>query len=69
MDDVIKATRSSGLISKKGVRQFLLEYAERSRAHRFARVSPTVFAQIEAVLREQCRRIVHGQPSRGKTIR
>jgi hypothetical protein len=61
--------KTHGLINRKAIRAFLLEYAQRSRAHRFVRVSPDVYAQIEATVRETCRRIVHAQPSAGKTIK
>jgi len=62
-------TRSCGLINKRGIRDFLLEYAVRTRAHKFTRVSPEVYDQISAAIREQCRRIVHAQPSKGQTIK
>ena len=58
-----------GVINRAAVRRFLLDYAARNRAHRFERVAPTVYAQLEAAVREQCRRIVQSQPSAGKTIR
>ncbi len=67
MEEARKKTH--GLINRRAVRAFLLEYAERNRAHKFGRVAPAVYAQIEATVREQCRRIVHAQPSAGKTIR
>ena len=61
--------KSRGLVNRRCVRQFLLEYAERNRSHRFTRVANTVFDQIEAAVRERCRGIVHNQPSAGRTIR
>ncbi len=57
------------LINRQAVRRYLLDYAARSRAHVFTRVAPEVYEQIDAGVREQCRRIVRGQPSAGKTIR
>lgn len=57
------------LINKSRVRRFILEHAEKSRAHKFTRVAPTVFVQLESVVREKCRQLVHSQPSKGKTIR
>ncbi len=57
------------MINRQAIRRFLLEYAERSRAHKFTRVADGVFDQIEGVLREKCRQIVHAQPSAGRTIR
>ena len=67
MDEARKKTHR--LINRTAVRTFLLEYAQRNRAHRFDRVAPGVYDQIEAAVREQCRRIVHAQPGAGKTIR
>jgi hypothetical protein len=60
---------SHPMINKKNVRRFLLDYAERERRHRFTRVAECVYDQIEAAVREQCRRLVHDQPSVGRTIR
>lgn len=57
------------MLNRKAVRRFLLDYARRNRAHEFTRVAPQVYDQIEAAVREQCRRIVQSQPSAGKTIR
>jgi hypothetical protein len=61
--------RPSRLINRKAVRQFLVDFADKHRAHKFNRVAPEVYDQLEADLRERCRRIVHSQPSKGKTIR
>ena len=69
MENTTEARKNHGLINRKGVRRFLLDYAARHRAHRYQRVSPEVYAQLEATLREQCRRIVTSQPSVGKTIK
>jgi hypothetical protein len=60
---------TSQMICRKSVRRFLLDYAKRSRAHEFSRVADSVYDQLEAEVRERCRRIVHGQPSAGKTLR
>jgi hypothetical protein len=57
------------MINKQNLRRFILEYAGRSRTHRYTQVAATVYDQIEAALREQCRRIVNQQPSAGRTIR
>ena len=61
--------KNHGLINRKAVRAFLLEYAQRNRAHKFTRVAECAFDQVEAAVREQCRRIVQAQPSAGKTIK
>ena len=58
-----------GLINKTKTRNFILEYAARTRAYKFTRVALPVFDQLEAAMREKCRGIVHSQPSKGRTIR
>lgn len=58
-----------GLINKTKTRNFILEYAARTRAHKFTRVAPSVFDQLEASVRDKCRAIIQCQPSKGKTIR
>lgn len=65
----MEASKSRGLVNRACVRRFLLEYAARSRAHRFTRVADSALDQVEAVVREQCRSVVRSQPSAGKTIR
>lgn len=60
---------SHPLINKRNVRRFLLEYAQRSRSHRFTRVADSVYDQIEATVRDKCRQQVNCQPSAGKTIK
>jgi hypothetical protein len=60
---------SHRLINKQNLRRFLLEYAGRSRAHRYTRVADGVYDQIELAVREKCRDIVRSQPSAGRTIR
>ena len=60
---------SHRLINKQNTRRFLLEHAERSRAHRYTRVADGVYDQIELAVREKCRDIVRSQPSAGKTVR
>lgn len=57
------------MINKQSVRRFLLDYAERNRAHKFSRVAESVYDQIDAAVREKCRQIVQTQPSAGRTIR
>ena len=60
---------SHPLINKRSVRRFILDYAERSRSHRYTQVAEDLYDQIEAVVREKCRKLVDSQPSAGKTIR
>ena len=57
------------LINKQNIRRFILEHAERTRAHRFTRVAECVYDQIEIAVRDKCRDIVRTQPSAGRTIR
>ena len=57
------------LINQRGIRQFILDHAKRSRAHRYTQVADSVYDVIEAAVREKCRQIVHAQPSAGRTIR
>ena len=64
-----ESKRPSRMIHRKTARQFLLDYAAKTRAHPFNRVAPEVYDQLEAGLREKCRQIVQRQPSKGKTIR
>jgi hypothetical protein len=68
-EEATKVHKAHGLINRNGVRRFLLDHAARTRAHRFTRVAPDVFIQLEGLVREQCRRLVHSQPSVGRTIR
>jgi len=57
------------LINKQNCRKFLLEYAERSRHHKFTRVGKDAFDTIESQLRNVMRNLVDSQPSKGKTIK
>jgi len=62
-------TRSPTVINRAAVRRFILQYAGRTRRHRYTQVAPAVYDELEAQVREACRRLVHRQPSKGKTIR
>lgn len=62
-------SKAKWLVNRSQVRRFLLEYAQRSRRHRFSRVAPTVHDQLEAKVRDWCRQIIHAQPSAGRTIK
>jgi hypothetical protein len=59
----------TGLINRRKTRIFILECARRTRAHKFTRVAPGIYDQLEAWLREKCRALVHSQPAKGRTIR
>ena len=60
---------SHPLINRQNVRRFVLDHAKRTRSHKYTQVAATVYDQMEAAMREKCRRIVHAQPSAGRTIR
>jgi len=58
------------LLNKQNCKGWLLDYANRTRAHHFTRVSMEgVVDRLEAALRKEMRRIVDEQPSVGKTIK
>ena len=57
------------MINRRQVRQFVLDYAGRTRAHPYTQVADSVYDQVEATAREACRNIVRCQPSKGRTIR
>ena len=67
------------LINKKAVREFILEYAKRTKLRynalggqqgpRFTRVADTVFDEITTAVRDKCRAIVDRQPAKGKTVK
>ena len=61
--------KTHGLVNRKAIRAFLLEYAQRNRVHRFTRVGDSLFDDIEAAVRQKCRAIVDSQPSLGRTIK
>ena len=69
IDGGFNAGYMAGLINKRKARNFILECAARTRAHKFTRVAPCVYDQLEAVLRDKCRALIHSQPAKGKTIR
>ena len=57
------------LINKQNCKKFLLDYAGRSRHHKFTRVGKDALEKAEVGLRDVLRDIVHAQPSKGKTIK
>jgi len=68
-DDEPVKQKTVTLVNRAAVRRYLLEHARGTRAHKFSRVSPVVFNQLEACVREKCRAIVHAQPGVGMTIK
>lgn len=59
---------SNELIRPKNVRQYLLDYAAKTRHHKFTQVSPDTIDRIEAATRSACKAIVTAAPSKGKTL-
>lgn len=62
-------TRVSMFINKAACKQFILDYANQTRHHKFSRVDSEIFAELNAVIRKHCKQIVARQPSMGRTIR
>jgi len=56
------------LLNEAAGRRYLLDFAKETRHHKFTRVSPTVFAEGEAVMRRFYESVVQKQPSKGRTI-
>jgi hypothetical protein len=57
------------LINKTHCRAYALEAAKQERAHRFTRVSPDVYEDLNRVVANWLRARVKSQPSKGQTIR
>jgi len=55
-------------INRAAVRDFLLEQAKATRAHKFDRVSADTLQELNEFVRSWCIVRVHRLPSKGKTI-
>ena len=55
------------LLNRKAVKSYLLARAEQ-RAHKLTRVSGETLVWLESQLMTSCDRLIHAQPSVGKTI-
>lgn len=55
-------------LNRAAVREFLLETAAQTRAHKFTRVSEATLVDINARVMNKCLEVVRSTPSRGKTI-
>lgn len=55
-------------LNRAAVRDFLLETAAQSRAHKFTRVSEATLVEINARVMTKCLEIVRTMPSKGRTI-
>jgi hypothetical protein len=62
-------TRVSQFINKAACKQYLMDYADQTRHHKFSRVDSEVFDELNAVLRKHMRTIISRNPSFGKTLR
>jgi hypothetical protein len=62
-------TRVSQFINKAACKQYLMDYADQTRHHKFSRVDSEIFDELNAVLRKHMRSIITRNPSFGKTLR
>lgn len=69
MEEGAAGMARNSLINRQNVRRFILEYSKRKRSHHYTQVSAGVYDQVEAAVRDKCRKIVHVQPSAGRTIK
>lgn len=62
-------TRVSQFINKAACKQYIMDYANQTRHHKFSRIDSEIFDELNAVLRKHMRSIVTRNPSFGKTLR
>lgn len=62
-------TRVSFFVNKAACRQFIMDFANQTRHHKFSCLDPAVYDEINAVVRKHMMSIVSRNPSAGKTIR
>lgn len=55
-------------LNRAAVREFLLETAAQTRAHKFSRVSEATLTDINARVMNKCLELVRTAPSKGKTL-
>lgn len=60
---------NSRLVKPSLVKQFILDYAKRTRHQPFTRVGGDAIDFLEMKLRDECRKLVDRQPSKGKTVK
>ncbi len=58
----------TSFLNAKAVRQFALDHAKKSRAHKFERVGESFVARIDAAVRQAIVREIAMHPSRNKTL-
>ena len=62
-------TCASNFINKAACRQYIMDWADQTRHHKFSRIDPEIFAELNAVLRKHMKSIVTRNPSFGRTIK
>jgi hypothetical protein len=62
-------TRVSQFINKAACKQFIMDFADQTRHHKFSRIEAAIYDELNAVLRKHMKSIVTRNPSVGKTIR
>lgn len=65
----IRVKHSCGFINKAACKKFIMGYAQESRYHKFSRLDPAIYDELNGVLRKHMRAIVVRNPSFGKTLR
>lgn len=55
-------------LNAKSTKQFALDYAAKSRAHKFERVGESFIQRIDAAVRQAIVREIAAHPSKGKTL-
>ena len=64
----LRAINPTRLLRRSAVRAFLLDYAKKTRSHKFTRVSEQTMIELNEVVRTHCIRCVTRLPSMGRTI-
>jgi hypothetical protein len=62
-------TRVSNFINKAACKQYIMDYADQTRHHKFSRLEAAIYDELNGVMRKHMRSIVARNPSVGKTIR
>jgi hypothetical protein len=62
-------TQAKNFINKAACKRYLLDYADQTRHHKFIRVDPEVFHELEVVVRKHMRAIVGRNIDFGRTIK
>jgi len=65
---LLPPTRRPSFLNRAACKKFIMDIANQ-RYHKFSRLDPAVYDELEGLLRRQMRAIVARNPSLGKTIR